>query len=318
MLLHQFTLEGDSRELHELGDNSMLQATYIEGDYLYMASGEMVSVVPLDGGDPVDSETWDGVTLLDFHRGSLVAAGVDGSSMVLFRISAGSNAYVEYGEFEEIRSAQLFSAGSNAYVEYGEFEEIRSAQLYGDTLYASIVEGSSVDTLSFDASSGEHLESDISYDGYRLINSRPITVRSTLNSDDTRLSIPEADAQEFEGTNNASDDGERHLSIGDSWSDSISSSGEVDSYIIRVSGSSGASSLGDSTVVVETHGATDTYIELYHLDGSDRGLLYDFDDDSGNGYNARVEAQLVPGNYRVDVTGALGSTGDYEIYVGLL
>ena len=296
MLLHQFTLEGESRELHEVDDNSMLQATYIEGDYLYIASGEMVSVVPLNGGEPVDSETWDSVTLLDFYRGSLVAAGVDRSSTVLFRISTGSGAYVEYGEFDEIRSAQL----------------------YGDTLYASIVEGSGMDTVLFDASSGERLESDISYDGYRVINSRPITVRSTLNSDDTRLSIPEADVQEFAGTNYASDDGERQLSIGDSWSDSISSSGEVDSYIIRVTDSSSAFSDGEATVVLETHGVTDTYVEIYQLDDSHRGFLYDFDDDSGNGYNARVEAQLVPGNYRVDVAGALGSTGDYEIYVRLL
>ena len=296
MLLHQFTLEGDSRELHEVDDNSMLQATYIEGDYLYIASGEMVSVVPLNGGEPVDSETWDSVTLLDFYRGSLVAAGVDRSSTVLFQISTGSDAYVEYGEFDEVRSAQL----------------------YGDTLYASIVEGSGMDTVLFDASSGERLESDISYDGYRVINSRPITVRRTLNSDDTRLSIPEADAQEFAGTNYASDDGERQLSIGDSWSDSISSSGEVDSYIIRVTDSSSAFSDGEATVVVETHGATDTYIEIYQLDDSHRGFLHEFDDDSGNGYNARVEAQVVPGNYRVDVTGALGSIGDYEVYVGLL
>ena len=159
VLFQRFLLDGSVRELHEFEDDSGLSAVLIEGDYLYAVGSELASVVPLSEGEATDSERWDRLTALDYHAGSLVLAGADGSSEVLFHISAGSADDLEYGQYDEIASAQI----------------------YGGTLYASVVDGSRVDTLAFDTSSGDELDEE-GHSGYRLLNIRLQTVRNTLSA----------------------------------------------------------------------------------------------------------------------------------------
>jgi len=158
VLFQRFSLDGSVSELHEFEDESGLQGVLLEGDYVYAIGSELASVISLSEGEAVDSEPWDGITFLDYHESSLVLAGTDGSSEVLFLIDA--------------RSAND--------VEYGLYDEIASAQIYGDTLYASVMDGSRVDTLAFDLPSGDQRDED--YGGYRLVSSRVRIPRDVLSS----------------------------------------------------------------------------------------------------------------------------------------
>ncbi len=55
---------------------------------------------------------------------------------------------------------------------------------------------------------------------------------------------------------------------------------------------------GPSTVVIETYGDVDTYMRLTDADGNQ----IDYSDDDGSGFNARIDAELEPGTYYVELT----------------
>ena len=66
------------------------------------------------------------------------------------------------------------------------------------------------------------------------------------------------------------------------------------------------------TYSVETTGGTDTYGTVFDGDG----VLREEDDDGGNGANFRIEGDLEPGTYYVEVRGFSSSTtGSYEVAV---
>lgn len=87
----------------------------------------------------------------------------------------------------------------------------------------------------------------------------------------------------------------------------IGSGGEEDLYVFTVA--------EDGLYEVSTRGATDVYLKLFGPD-SETDLIAE-DDDSGYGLNARVRAELVPGNYYAQVRhwNAESGTGTYSIGV---
>ena len=154
----QYSLDDSrTRELYEFGDDH-LEFVRIDGDYIYIAGRGKATVVPLDGGEPIESELWDGVTVLDYSNGALVAAGIDGSYEVLFSITAGYAAQVEYGRFDQVMSAQL----------------------YGNILYASVEGRSRRSIVVFDKFSGHRRDFGIDYEGYLLINNRERRISDVL------------------------------------------------------------------------------------------------------------------------------------------
>ena len=311
VLFQRFPLEGSGRELHEFEDNSGLQSVLIEGDYLYAVGREMASVVPLGDGEAVDSEFWDSVILLDYGDGTLVAAGVDGSSMVLFRTSVGSDRDVEFGQYDEITSAQV----------------------YGDTLYATIVDGSNVDTLAFDFSSGDERDDDNHYEGYRLVHARGLTDRNRLSASASSTEPARRVAEEEPASSEETDvvattavaippliSGQEYADFYSATllgqgvvgrSGSILSTGHIDRFVFELTESS--DSAGEP-FVVETTGSLDTVIEIHRLFSLGDSSLEFTDDDSGEGNNASLQVWLEPGWYLVTVGGFADWTGDYEVY----
>ena len=306
----RFSLEGSESILHEFDDTSGLQIVRIEGDYLYTVGNEIASVVRLGDGEAVDSEPWDLVSLLDYHEGSLIASGVDGSSEVLFGISVGSDRDVEYGQYDAIASAQL----------------------YGNTLYASIVDGSRVDTLAFDVSSGDQLD-DEDYDGYGLINIRERTLRNSLSAwasqiDQTEPDNIEAPAAEPSATtvpapNSRLISGEEYAvyysadlinQAGGYRLGTIGYVGEIDRYVFEFTESS---YLSGGPVVVQTFGSMDTVVEVYRLLSLGSESFEYTDDDGGQENNAQVELWLEPDWYLVVVSGFGDATGHYEVHFSL-
>ena len=306
VLFQRFPLDGSDRELHEFEDNSGLQSVHIEDDYLYAVGGEMAAVVPLGNGEAFDSEFWDRIILLDYDDGTLVAAGVDGSSEVLFSTSAGTDRGVEFGQYDEITSAQV----------------------YGDTLYATIVDGADVDTLAFDFSSGDERDDESNYEGYRLVNTRGLTARDyifTSARQDRQSETEDGDVVQEEPTTGQEPTADYAataavyvayysadlLGQGEARrTGRISSTSEVDQFVFALSESS--DSAGEP-FFVETTGSMDTVIEIYSLSGDDSSLEYT-DDDSGEGSNASLQVWLEPGWYLVTVGGYLDWIGDYEVY----
>lgn len=87
----------------------------------------------------------------------------------------------------------------------------------------------------------------------------------------------------------------------------IGTPGEEDLYAFKVA--------RKGRHMVETGGETDMYVKLFGPDSPTR--LIAEDDDSGRGANARVVADLVPGNYLVQVRhfNRAGGTGKYSVQV---
>ncbi len=296
-LFERFSLiDSSGVELHEFEDE--VRGWIMRGDFLYVIGSETVSVVPLSVGDPVDSFEWDRVRMLDSYDGVLVAVGHDGSFEILFSIRAGSDDDVEYGQYDEVVSAQL----------------------YGNTLYATVRDGSDIETLAFVASSGDAHDNNIDYDGYRLINSRESTIRSYLSapgnrvepfaseeSGDVDAGAQLADEMDYDGQYYSDYYSASWISIGGlAYEDDISSSGQIHSYVFEVP--------GDGTLVIlETRGSMDTYIELFQLLSPGRESIIDSNDDGGESTNARIALWLESGWYIVTVTGYSGSTGDYTL-----
>ena len=297
VLFQRFLLDGSVRELHEFEEVSGLWFVLIEGDYLYAVGNELASVVPLREGEAVDSEPWDQLSALDHHDGSLVLAGTDGSSEVLFRISAGSSDDVEYGQYDTIRSAQI----------------------YGDTLYASVRDGSRVDTLAFDFSSGDELD-DRDYDGYGLVNVRLRSVRDTLSARANQFASPAA-IDEAPVSNSRVISGEAYADYYEadlidqrgvtvSRSGSIDSAGDEDPYVLEFTESA---YLTGEPLIVETVGSLDTVVDLYRILslGDESRVLSD--DDGGEGSSSLIETWVEPGWYVVIVRGYEGATGGYGV-----
>ncbi len=298
VLFQRFLLDGSVRELHEFEEVSGLRFVLIEGDYLYAVGNELASVVPLREGEAVDSEPWDQLSALDHHDGSLVLAGTDGSSEVLFRISAGSSDDVEYGQYDAIGSAQI----------------------YGDTLYASVRGGSRVDTLAFDVSSGDELD-DEDYGGYELVNVRRRSVTDTLSARASQSAAPVA-VDETPVSNSRVISGEAYADYYEadlidqrgivvSRSGSIDSAGDSDLYVFESPDS--ASLSGGGPLIVETFGSMDTVVDLYRIRslGDESRVLSD--DDGGEGNSSLIETWVEPGWYIVIVRGYEDSTGGYGV-----
>lgn len=86
----------------------------------------------------------------------------------------------------------------------------------------------------------------------------------------------------------------------------ISQTGEQDEFAFTV--------VKQGIYVIETGGETDVHMSLYGPDVANK--LIAIDDDSGAGANARIEAELSPGAYRVLVRHySTSGTGPYRIWV---
>lgn len=86
----------------------------------------------------------------------------------------------------------------------------------------------------------------------------------------------------------------------------IGAPGEVDRYVFTAAAA--------GTLVVETSGPSDVVLYVAGPDNPQR--LHSFDDDSGQDFNARVQAQFAPGTYFVyAVFYDRALTGSYKISV---
>ncbi|MCY3889397.1 MAG: hypothetical protein OXG50_05820 [bacterium] len=310
-LFQRFPLDGSAVvEFHEFEDDAVWFAR-VDGDHLYVFGWEKASVVPLKGGDPIDSETWDGIDVLDFADGTLVAAGQDGSTQVLFSITAGADDDVEYDQYDDIASAQI----------------------YKNTVYASVTDDNDTDTIAYNLKTGDpHDDND--YPGYRLINTRQRTTTPQLTAyanaqppqptpepadepaapapDDTPAPAPvatEAPAPAPDlGTYFANLFGAQWLSLGDYRFEGIDQQGEVDKYIFEIQGT--------QTIIMETISSMDTFIELYEVFESGVTSSLYYDDDGGTDSSSRLDVTLAPGWYLLEVSGYDGTnTGLYELYI---
>ena len=99
--VERFSSNGDC-VLHVLDDSSGLRDWGVIGGYRYLIGGNVASLIPLSGGDPVDSEPWDEVRFLDFEDGVLFVAGRDGSSSVGLSLDPKSDKPQEYDEYDTI------------------------------------------------------------------------------------------------------------------------------------------------------------------------------------------------------------------------
>ena len=126
----------DPETLHEIDDTGIAY-WLISGDYLYIATPTIASIVPLDGGDPYNSERWDGITVLYARNGTLVAAGSDSGDQTLFALTNGN------------------------ITEFDEHDRVHSAQIHGGDLYATVTTDSNITTIVYDTKTGEqHTEPD--------------------------------------------------------------------------------------------------------------------------------------------------------------
>ena len=144
----------DDCALHEMDDSTSLRYRGIIDGYLFLIGGNMASLVPLSGGDPVDSELWDEVEFVHLQGGVLFAAGRDGSSWVLFGLDPGSGKPQEYGEYNTMPLAAAV----------------------GGRLFVTPTSGN-VTTLAYDISTGEQID-EIEYRGYALIPNLEASARN--------------------------------------------------------------------------------------------------------------------------------------------
>lgn len=278
----------EGTELHEFDDDVWMSLIY--GDYLYVAGSEIASVIPLDGGEGTDSLTWDAIALLDVSNGLLIAVGSDGSSEVLFSIRSGSEDDLEYGEFDDVVSAQA----------------------YGDTLYATVRDGLGLETLAFDVSSGDPQDDGPDYDGYRLLNSRIWPIRNTLSAfgyaQDVTVPVEEAPAlaEEPVPATTIAPVAAQIVESGGYYIGFLAGSGDSNRYTFEIPS-------GGRWLNAETYGQMDVVAELFPV-GSNFGIAYS--DDDGTDANARLDVYLDAGWYVIEVRGYSSDvTGNYEIYV---
>ena len=267
----------DGTELHEFDDD--YRGSLIYGDYLYVAGSEIASVIPLNGDEATDSLTWDAIELVDVSNGLLIAVGADGSSEVLFGVRSGSEDDIEYGEFDDVVSAQV----------------------YGNSLYATVRDGLDPETLVFDASSGDEQDEGPNYDGYRLVNNRTWPIRNMLSAVGyaQEISEPASAVQIEEAGPFVQAESDR------SYLGSLEGSGDRDTYEFFIPS-------GGANLYAETHGQIDVVAELF---AADSNLSIAYNDDDGSGSNALLDVFLESGWYVVEVRGYDSSVaGDYEIY----
>ena len=94
--------------------------------------------------------------------------------------------------------------------------------------------------------------------------------------------------------------------IGEMTEGEIETSGDVDIFEITIS--------RRGVLTVYTEGSTDTEGIIYNSDNS----FEESDDDSGDGWNFKIEVTIDPGTYYVEVSGWGDSTGQYELYSSLV
>lgn len=288
-LFQRFLPTDRGTELHEFDDE--VQRSFIHGGFLYLAGSEIASVVPLDGGEAVDSLVWDEIEILDFNGGLLLAVGTDGTSEVLFSMRSGSESDVEYGDFDEVVSGQI----------------------YGSSIYATVRDGLGLETLVFDVSSGDLRDDAPDYGGYRLVNSRAQPIRSTLvavgqvpesfdlpaEEESLRPAEPEPSLEaEPEPAVAAEPEPslEMFLLVGTesgNYRGELVYSGDTNRYRFRIPE-------GGRWLAAETNGNLDLVANLFRS-GSDTSIASN--DDGGAGYNARLDLFLDPGLYVIEVRG---------------
>ena len=154
-----FTLQGEGRILAEFDDDVAL--SYIDGNYLYVVGSHTVAVVPLPSGTAVVSAEWDSIEARHVSEGILIAVGHERSARIL----------LSFGIVHE----------EGTEVEYGEYDDVVSAQIYDDALYATMSDGSTVETLVFDLLSGNRQTYDFDYRGYRLAPTGERIPRQTVH-----------------------------------------------------------------------------------------------------------------------------------------
>ena len=311
----------DGTELHEFDDG--VQGSLIYGDFLYVAGSEIASVIPLNGDEATDSLTWDAINILDVSDGLLIAVGTDGSSEVLFGIRSGAEDDVEYGEFDDVVSAQA----------------------YGSTLYATVRDGLGLETLVFDASSGDAQDDGPDYDGYRLVTNRIWPIRSILFAvgyaqDITLPEVAFADPEpepfavakpaaapptttaappttvsdatpEPEAPAPQPEEAEAPAPepAGGYYSGRLVGPGDSNRYFFEIPD-------GGRWLFAETYGQIDVVADLFltHSDGSTIPVASS--DDDGTDSNARFEIFLDPGTYFIEVGGYDNDvTGSYELRI---
>ena len=278
-----FTLEGEGTTLSEFDDEVV--SSHIQGDYLYVVGAHTMSVVPLRLGTPVVSSEWDSIEALHSSEGTLVAVGHERSSRILLSIGIG------HGEETE--------------VEYGEYDDVVSAQVYDDLLLASVTDESDVETLVFDLLSGERRTYDFDYGGYRLRPSAGWAIIETIFV--TGIQGPAS----FPGQIFADHYAAAETHIGGTYSGDITEPFEVDFYVFEV-----PEGLGILAASISTAGPTDVVMQLYEVvDVGNEELLVE-DDDGGEGGNAKINMRLSAGWYLVAVTGFNDTTGTYELHIG--
>ena len=283
----------DGTELHEFDDD--VQGSVIYGGYLYVAGSEIASVIPLNGDEATDSLTWDAINIMDVSNGLLLAVGTDGSSEVLFGIRSGSEDDVEYGDFDDVVSAQA----------------------YGSTIYATVRDGLGLETLVFDASSGDARDDGPDYDGYRLVNNRIWPIRSAMFAVGY---VQEAPDPVFEEPIVAPEpepapalgNGSTYVRVDSNqyYLGNIDRPGDLDHYEFNIPS-------GGGFLYAETLGQLDVVAELFWVDSGGTPVSIAYSDDDGTDGNARFEVFLDPGSHVIEVRGYDSSvTGSYSIWIG--
>ena len=148
--VRRFFPDGRQEDLYDFDDDSGLSFAEVRDGVLYLVGAELAAVLPLNGGEGVESERWDRVTSRGIHDGLLVAAGLDGATEILFSLS--SEGYV---------------------VEYGEYDQIWNVSVHDQILYATVGNGEDVDTYAFDTQTGDPLDDPEYRDAYLVANQQP-------------------------------------------------------------------------------------------------------------------------------------------------
>lgn len=94
--------------------------------------------------------------------------------------------------------------------------------------------------------------------------------------------------------------------LGEMIQGELEEAGDVDVFEITIS--------KRGILTVYTEGSTDTEGNISNADGT----FEETDDDSGEGWNFRIEVEVEPGTYFVEVSGWGESTGEYDLYTTLL
>ena len=121
--------------------------------------------------------------------------------------------------------------------------------------------------------------------------------------DDTEPDDPDTPPEDDHGDTSES---ATVLVLGEMTEGELETSGDVDVFEITIP--------RRGVLTVYTEGSTDTEGRIFNADNS----FEESDDDSGDGWNFKIEVNIEPGTYYIEVGGWGDSTGQYELFSSLV